>query len=283
VIYGFMLRKIRSSRKVRRFLRSIGKGHQLDKLTFTQGMFVHWNAERLKISIDESRERYLKSWMSIPNGHEGKEFRLFCELSQNLFKVFVDDNQGEVFNAYKFHGHLHFLRMLSYPEPVWHEGDPVIRELSGRSKVTILDFGCGLAQVSRTLAYYLLEKGIQVELVLADIPTYRKEFLLWLATETNISTSFLDCTSDVPIPDLPECDVCFAVEFFEHVYEPLFYFNHIHNALSKDGLIITNISDHDSGFMHVSPNLEQLRYQTTKYGYKEIRLNRIYRKNGEKP
>jgi len=277
-----MLQKIRSSRKVHRLLRSIGKGKRLDKLTFTQEMFVHWNAERLNISIDESRERYLKSWMSIPNGHGGKEFRLYCELSQNLFKVFVDDNQGEVFNSYKFHGHLHFLRMLSYAEPVWHENDPLVRELIGRSKITILDFGCGLAQMSRTLAYYLLQKGIQVELVLADIPTYRKEFLLWLATETNISTSFLDCTVDIPIPDLPECDVCFALEFFEHVFEPLCYFDRIHNALSKDGLIITNISDHEAGFMHVSPNLEQLRIQTKKYRYKEILPNRIYRKNGLK-
>ena len=109
--------------------------------------------------------------------------------------------------------------------------------------------------------------------------SWEKDFLLWLGTQTDIETTFLDCTVDSPIPDLPISDICIATEFFEHVYEPLQYFDRIHNALRNNGLFVTNISDHKDEFMHVSPNLQTLRNRIRSLPYDVLRENQIFRKN----
>lgn len=255
------------------------KGTMPAPLTDTQKSFLLWNAERLGISLEESQQRYFTSWSAIREGHAGSDFRSFCSQSYDLFQVFFSDTGGEIYTAYQSHGPLHFLRMLSYPEPPWNSGDMIIEHLGKYSAVDIIDYGCGLAQSSRSLASYLQGKGITARLILVDIPTIRKDFLLWLGTQSDIETKFLDCSITSPIPNLPDCDICFATEFFEHVREPLQYFDHIHDALRKNGLLVTNISDHRDGFMHVSPNLQALRSRIQSLPYDELRANRIFRKN----
>jgi SAM-dependent methyltransferase len=147
--------------------------------------------------------------------------------------------------------------------------------------VDIIDYGCGLAQTSRSLAMYLNQRGIAVRLFLVDIPTMLKDFLLWLGKQTGIETTFLDVTVTTPIPVLPKCDICIATEFFEHVYNPLIYFERIHNALKDNGLLITNISDHTKEFMHVTPNLQELRSKIQSLPYDMIMADKIYKKNVE--
>jgi len=81
-----------------------------------------------------------------------------------------------------------------------------------------------------------------------------------------------------PIPALPRCDVCFATEFFEHVYDPVAYLDRFHQALNSGGLLITDVSDHESEFMHVSPKLERLRQRIAELGFEEIRPLTLFRK-----
>jgi SAM-dependent methyltransferase len=168
--------------------------------------------------------------------------------------------------------------MLTYPEPRWFDEDAIVKRLLGRSSITILDFGCGLAQQSRTLAEYLRDKGLQVSVVLADIPTVRKDFLLWWGKNCQIPVTFLDCSVERPIPDLPPIDVCFALEFFEHVYDPVAYFTRIDQALAGGSILVTNLSDRHKEFMHVSPKLGPLREAVHARGYGEIFTNFIYQK-----
>lgn len=260
------------------FLRILLKGGPPRTLNDTQLMFVRWNAKRLDISIEESESRFVESWKALRHGHRGVEFRLFNDLSYRLYQVFVDDTPGEVFDAYRFHAPMHFLRMLSKKEPLWDDQDPVIAQLLGRDETTILDFGCGLAQQSRSLAFKLSQSGSSVRLFLADIPTLRREFLIWIGAEVGIQTTFLECTSESPIPDLPRCDVCFSLEFFEHVHDPVPYLEAIHFSLNKGGLLITNVGDHRQEFMHVSPALRQVREQLRALNYEEILPLKIYRK-----
>jgi hypothetical protein len=63
-----------------------------------------------------------------------------------------------VFEIYRFHDPMHFLAMLTYPEPQWRQTNVFVRELLKRRRVSILDLGCGLAQQSRTLAEYCMIK-----------------------------------------------------------------------------------------------------------------------------
>ena len=247
-------------------VRSRPSKHSISQPTHTQEYFIEWNAERLGITLAQSRARYVQSWNAIPNGHSGRAFGRFHGHCYDVFKVFADDSPKEVMDAYKVHGYVHFLTMLTYPEPQWFENDAIVKRFLDRKQISILDFGCGLAQQSRSLAEYLRDKGLQVQIVLADIPTVRKDFLIWWGKNTGISTTFLECTAETPIPDLPPIDLCFALEFFEHVYDPVGYFARIDQAMSRSGILVTNMGDHHKDFMHVSPKLGALRIDVERLG-----------------
>jgi SAM-dependent methyltransferase len=255
----------------------------VSQLTRTQQYFLEWNAQRLGITLAESHARYIQSWNAVPHGHNGRIFERFHGQCYDLFRVFADDSPKEVIDAYKLHGVVHFLTMLTYPEPQWFDDDVIVKQLRNKAAISILDFGCGLAQHSRTLAEYLRGKGLEVHIVLADIPTVRKDFLLWWGKRCGIPLTFLDCTAARPIPDLPQIDVCFALEFFEHVYDPLAYFSRINEALMPGGVLVTNFSDHHKEFMHVSPQLAPLREAVRGWRYEELFANFIYRKPDSAP
>jgi len=259
-------------------VRSRPSKHSISRPTRTQEYFIEWNAERLGITPAESRARYVASWNAMPNGHSGKAFGKFHGHCYDVFRVFADDSPSEVMTAYQVHGHVHFLTMLTYPEPRWFDDDAIVKRVLGRRQISILDFGCGLAQQSRTLAEYLRGKGIEVRIALADIPTIRKEFLVWWGRKTGIPTTFLDCTVARPIPELPQIDVCFTLEFFEHVYDPVAYFSRIDEAMLGGGLLVTNMGDHHKDFMHVSPKLGALRAAVAARNYQEVFANFIYQK-----
>jgi hypothetical protein len=249
-----------------------------DKMTATQEAFLQWNAGRLGISLEESKLRYAASSAVLPGGHGGSEFGKFNGVAHEVFRVFFEDSATEVFDTYRYHGPMHFLVMLTYPEPKWAATDLIVRELSKRSEVSLLDFGCGLAQQSRTLAVYLRDQGIKVRLTLADIPTLRQEFLIWWGKHVAIPTTFLPCTRDTPIPELPECDLCQTTEFFEHVHDPVMYFDRFDAKLSHGGLLVTGVMDHHAAFMHVSPELGALRARIAERGYQTLVANRVLRK-----
>jgi SAM-dependent methyltransferase len=245
----------------------------------TQEMFLQWNAERLGISIEESKRRYAASQAVFPEGHLGRAFDKFNGEMHALFRVFFEDTPAEVFETYRFLGPVHFLTFLTYPEPKWTTSDLIVQEAArGRSRVSIMDFGCGLAHQSRTLAQFLRAQGLEVVLTLADVETLRADFLTWWGKRTGIPTTFLPCTAATPIPALPPIDVCFTTEFFEHVHDPLSYFDQIDKHLGPGGLLITGVMDHHAGFLHVTPQLELLRREISSRGYTELVSNRIFRK-----
>jgi SAM-dependent methyltransferase len=237
--------------------------------TPTQEMFLRWNAERLGISPDESRRRYLESWRAIAGGHSGPGYRAFNDTSYRLFQVFFDDRRAESFEAYRMHARMHFLRMLSYAEPAWSDDDIIVRTLLDRGRAEILDFGCGLAQFSRSLATYLSKRDVPAHLYLADIPTLRADFLVWLGKQSPVPISFLACTPESPVPELPPCDLCVATDFFEHVHDPVGYFEKLHDSLRSGGLMYVDVADHREEFMHVSPDLARLRERIQALGYRE--------------
>lgn len=243
-----------------------------------QRYFCEWNATRLGITIDESTDRFHKSAAVFRGGHGGKAYRHFCSQSHDVFSVFWSDSEREAIHAYKMHEHLHLLRMLSYPCPTWQENDLIVSALLLKEEVCILDYGCGMAQSSLALTEFLTGKGKKVKLVLADIPTIIKDFLLWVAAQKGFSVTSLDCTNDIPLPEVPPTDVIIATEVFEHIHNPVKTFLHLDGALVNGGFIITDVSDHDNEFLHVSPDLSQLRNEFKHLGYKEVKRNQIFQK-----
>ena len=245
-----------------------------------QRRFVEWNAERLGISVDDSQRRFESSIKCFKNGHSGPEFRKFNELCYDVFMPFFDDIDSELYKSYNFHSHMHFLRMLSYHD---FEPDEVTLHLlsgfeAGR-KVYILDFGCGLAQRSRWIASNLSNRGCVVTLFLADISTERKNFLIWLCKRDKIDMKFIECSESDPIPELPECiDICVATEFFEHVRNPIKYFENFNEKMKNNSWLITNIADHYEEYMHVSPDLKCLRQRVSESGFECIVKNRVFQK-----
>ncbi|MGI9319037.1 MAG: hypothetical protein ACR2QW_17050 [bacterium] len=250
----------------------------IDQLNTTQRQFVSWNARRLNVSEKASFERLTLSWNAIEGGYGDSRFREFNVACHDVFQVFYGDDKNEVMASYEFFAPLHLLRMLSYPEPLIKPQNPMVQALQKRSHVTVLDFGCGLAQVSRALSIYLMQQGKKVELFLADIPTIRKDFLLYLCSNSDIDTTFLDCTLEQPVPQLPVHNICIATEFFEHVYRPVEYFEAIDSVLQPEGLLVTNVANHNREFMHVSPNLAILRDAIARRGYKTIKSDKVFLK-----
>jgi len=155
---------------------------------------------------------------------------------------------------------------------------PIVRALVNRYEVSIVDFGCGLAQQSRALAEYLRDATVRVQLTLVDTPTLHQEFLLGWGRRAGIATAFLPCTAETPIPELPECDLCQAADFFEHARDPVGYFNRMDEKLAVGGLLISGIMDPERDFTHVSPQLGALRQRIVECGYETVVRERILRK-----
>jgi 2-polyprenyl-3-methyl-5-hydroxy-6-metoxy-1,4-benzoquinol methylase len=248
-------------------------------LTETQKAFVDWNAERLGIASDECLRRYRRSWDALPGGHAGNTFRAWDTTLCEVANVLIDDSTKEVFGAYQFLAPFTLLRLLSYREPVWSETDVLFRDLAARQRVHIVDFGCGLAQNSRALATALVARGVGVRMTLTDIRTITTDFLLYLVKRQGIAAQFLDCTPARPIPELTSCDVVFAQEFFEHVYDPVAYLDALDRALEPGGFIITNVADHQAEMFHVRPDLSEVRARLARLGYAELSTNLLFRKS----
>lgn len=248
-------------------------------LTDTQEKFIEWNAGRLGISREVSKQRFMESAAAFPGGHGGLAYKEFCDLSYQVFGILYGDAEAEIFSSYPFYGPLHMLRFLSYPDRnIYTEKTDFIEMLKGREEIVILDFGCGLAHESRGIAHAFLSLNKSCRLLLADIPTIRKEFVLWLCRQEGIEASFYDCRAETPIPAFPRYDLLVATEVFEHVYDPVKYFETLNANLNPGGLIFTNVSNHHREFMHVSPNLEMLRTHIKTSGFREIRDHALYQK-----
>jgi SAM-dependent methyltransferase len=251
---------------------------RLATLNSWQEAFCDWDAERLGTHPDESRSRYRESWGLFKGGHGGGEFRHFCGTSHELYRVFFDDSPAEIFDAYQFHGLMHFLRQLSYSEPTWSDDHAILRSLAGKGGIMISDFGCGLAQTSISLAKALRAQGASVRICLFDIQTMRLDFLAWLCERLGIPCTMVACSQQKPIPALPPSDVFVVREVFEHLHDPLPYLEAIDGALNGGGFLITNVNDHQAEFMHVSPNLDRVRRRLIELGYDEVRQYQLYRK-----
>lgn len=234
-------------------------------LNVWQYAFVQWNHERLGITQQQSFDRYSASWNAFPGGHAGQVYRSFMEKAHETMQTFHDDSLNEVHAAYIAHANPHFLRMLTYVIPIWSANNPIVRMLLGRP-TRVIDYGCGLAQISITLADALRKLGSPCELFLCDIPSLRLDFLHWFCRRLDIPCRVEIIPSPTRGPELPDSDMIIATEVMEHIYNPEEVLGNFHRCLRSGG-ILTNLADHHQEFFHVSCKLEGCRKAVTAWGY----------------
>lgn len=243
-----------------------------------QQAFCEWNSQRLGIPLEESLRRFHHSWAALRGGHCGNSFRLFCDLTQHIHQVFLSNEPGEVFAAYQMHARLHGLRQLSIRIPEWPGHLPELQPLFEKKEPLILDFGCGMAQIPITLAMYLKTLGRSPRLFLADIPTFRLDFLKWFCQRQSLPATFASCTPECPIPRLPSCSLIIANEVFEHLHDPLTYLEAFDAAIQPGGYLLANLDDHGPEYFHVSLDLSPCRRRLQERGYRELRRRFLYQK-----
>src|SRR3546814_2784054 len=79
------------------------------------------------------------------------------------------------------------------------------------------------------------------------------------------------------MPDLPRCRLVIANVVFEHLHDPVGTFRCLDAALEPGGFLLTNVADHQSEFMHVSPDLGALRQCIAQRRYVELKQNVLFR------
>jgi SAM-dependent methyltransferase len=255
-----------------------GNTPQISDLNEWQRGFCAWQAERSGTAELLLRQRLLASINAIRGGHGGPDFRRFCLLSYAIYLPFAADTKVEVLEAYKFHTHMHMLRMLSYPCPAWRSEHPVVVGLKARDAVSITDFGCGLAQKSISLARKLREQGKEVRLFLADVSALQLGFLDWFCKKDGLKAQTFHCTAEARFPDFPPADVMFAEELLEHVHDPVAYVEALDQLTAPGGFFVGNLCRHREEFMHVSPDLGRARDRLLSRGYRELRAAHVFGK-----
>jgi SAM-dependent methyltransferase len=253
------------------------RGELPNRLNRWQEAFCEWNAERLGITLRESRDRFHHSWAALPEGHRGRAFKRHAHVHLELCRPFWSNTKPELPRAYAAHEPLQFLRLLSYDEPslsAW----PELHALDQRAEPQIVDFGCGLAHLSTVWAEHLQKNGRAVKLCLVDLPLLHVDFLRWLCQRWNLPATLAVCTAENPIPALPPCDLCVATEVLEHVHNPMDYLLAFTAAIQPGGFLLTNLGDHSAEFLHVSPHLKPLREHLVAQGWKVLRPHRLYQK-----
>jgi len=267
------------SRAWRGFLeQTLIPGKPPEALNRWQEAFCDWNSERLGIGREESLRRFRASYAALRGGHAGNAFRLFSDLAQHIHQVYYSNDPREVFEAYQSHARLHSLRLLSCSIPTWPGRLPEIRALFDAPAPVIVDFGCGMAQIPLSLALYLKELGCSPQVCLADIPTFRFDFLEWFCRRLGVAACLTPCTFDQPIPPLPACDLCIANEVFEHLHEPVKYLEAFDRILKPGGYLLANLGDHEPEYFHVSMDLSPVRNRLKALGYRELRAQALYQK-----
>ena len=260
-----------------------GNRRPIQDLNEWQSAFCEWQAERLGQPESEIRDRFLHSSNSVRGGHGGGDYRRFGQLTYEIYAPFASDDAANLLDAYEFHRHMHILRMLSYPVPQRPDDHPIHLAIGGLNEVRIIDFGCGLAQNSISLARWALSQNKRVHLGLADVSRLQLEFLQWFCARIGIPAEIFRCTAAEPFPDFAPADVLFAEELLEHVHDPVFYVETLDRLIAPGGCISANVWNHDKEFMHVSPDLSLARARLLELGYSELASHRVFRKSADSP
>ncbi|MGZ4693946.1 MAG: class I SAM-dependent methyltransferase [Acidimicrobiales bacterium] len=251
----------RATRLLRRLVHgAITGGAVATALNRYEREFVAWTAERHGTTLEAAEQRFISGRSALRGGYGGGEYRWLNGVLYDALSPFYSDGPGAVLDSYRYYAPVHLLRMTAYPVPGWT--DEVLVRLSGRERVRIVDYGCGLAHGSLAVAEALKDRGVDVHLTVVDLDTIKLEFLSWMLDRTDVP-HVVETAGSEPV-EVGPWDLLVATEFFEHVHDPVRYFEHLDSSADDGAVMVAGIHDHKAEFMHVSPDLHELRAAVTK-------------------
>lgn len=234
--------------------------------------YIEFIAARRGISVPAARAMVETAQKQFFGGWIGDEFRKFSEQALETFRPLHDDATDEqVIETYKFHAPIDFLRMIGYVLPKPAEVETIVSRIGSKGTVEIIDYGCGLAHRSITVARQLQKRGVKVQLTLVDIrKDLHSAFLDFLCKKYGISYQFIEITIDNLYPELPAHDYCDNVDVLEHVRDPIRVVNNTHKALRPGGHFLAYCNDAIEEMMHISPDLSSVRRRLDELGYVKV-------------
>jgi SAM-dependent methyltransferase len=234
--------------------------------------FIEYIAKKRKIDLHKAQILVTNAEKQFSGGWGGDKYRQFTEIALEAARPFYDDTTDQqVIETYKFHAVFDFLRMLSYPCPNLQDVEPIVKVLTNMKKVSIVDYGCGLAHRTIAVARYLLERKIEVMLYFVDIGRkLHLSFLDYLCTKYGIDYEFIEITFENLYPVLPQHNYCDNVSVFEHIREPIIVLNNINQALEPGGIFLAMVDDCIEEMMHITPNLKAVRNRLAELKYEKI-------------
>ena len=234
------------------------------EITEWQQLFIEFIAYKRGIPIDQARQEYIDGWNSIPGGYRGPEFKRLIAQTADLASPLLGKTPEEVAKSYERFAELHLLRWTAYKLQLWPAQQEFLMEKRKHcSAFYIVDYGCGDAQKSLSLAKELISWDAYVNITFIDVPTLRKDFVLWATDQIGADSCWVDSSSKGPgerYGDVIEAaDVIIAWEVLEHVFNPEHTMSMILRSLGTHGHLVANINDHGREYFHVSTDLSKVR------------------------
>ncbi len=262
-----------------------------------EDLFLEFMAERQSRELESLRRHYLA--LKKHFHPQGNRFRHLSEEFIRLHDFFFNiDHQADSLKLNQYQAYIGVFRLLSYSvgrasvldnigyfsrlalggqlkralcqlrrelQKRFFGGRPpdVIRLLEDRfSRVTIVDYGSGLAYQSIEMALKLRDR--LERLVLLDIPSLISDFACYRAEREGIPVERIEVSADNQYPSLPRHQVCVANEVVEHVREPLRLLDNIAGAQVGGALLQGDFNDHCPEIFHLHTDLAFFRNELRK-------------------
>ena len=131
-----------------------------------------------------------------------------------------------------------------------------IEEISGGKRLDVLDYGCGVADISLGLA----TRGHNVTLVDIDIKRYKLTKSRFSNRGLNFDAVTLPTTEMIPDLGTNTFDLALLTEVFEHVRRPRELLESVSNALRPGGLMLNSMGiefERETGGDHLDESLAE--------------------------
>lgn len=226
----------------------------VNKITPTEEDFIEFMSERKNQPYRETLIKYtrIRNDFSFPS-HGFTEF--WCKKLHEMFSLeYLDTSEKDLIQSYDFYSLLHLYEMISLeyksPTEFQKEAEFILNKISDP---VIVDYGCGIAQISFEIA-----KMSKAKVYLLDLDTIILDFDKFRFKKYGFDFETIVVRENNFYPSLPVHNICICSEVLEHLPEPIRAFDNILKSLERGGLLYGQYYNYSKEFFHVSPDLSEI-------------------------